>query len=42
MEWELYTYCTGMGALVIILILIYHIISGNEAKQYEQQGDERV
>lgn len=30
MEYELYFYCTGMGTLIIFLILIYHCLGNNE------------
>ena len=31
MEYELYFYCTGMGTLIIVLILFYHLL-GNDDK----------
>lgn len=31
MEYELYLYCTGMGTLIIFLIVIYHCL-GNDPK----------
>lgn len=34
MEYELYLYCTGMGTLIIFLIVLYHCL-GNEEKQVE-------
>lgn len=27
MEYELYSYCTGMGILIIFLIVLYHCIA---------------
>ena len=36
MEYELYLYCTGMGTLIIMLILLYHCL-GNDTK-IEQDG----
>lgn len=30
MEYELYFYCTGMGTLIILLILLYHCLGQNE------------
>ena len=36
MEYELYLYCTGMGTLIIMLILLYHCL-GNDTK-IEQEG----
>jgi len=32
MEYELYLYCTGMGTLIIALIVLYHCL-GNDEKQ---------
>lgn len=26
MEYEIYKYCTGMGTLVLLLIILYHFI----------------
>lgn len=26
MEYEIYKYCTGMGTLVLLLIILYHLI----------------
>lgn len=34
MEYELYLYCTGMGTLIIFLIVLYHCL-GNGDKQFE-------
>jgi hypothetical protein len=34
MEYELYFYCTGMGTLIILLILLYHCL-GNEEKGHQ-------
>ena len=34
MEYELYLYCTGMGSLIILLILFYHFL-GNDDKTQE-------
>ena len=34
MEYELYLYCTGMGTLIIGLILMYHLL-GNDEKQHQ-------
>ena len=34
MEYELYLYCTGMGTLIIALILMYHLL-GNDDKQHQ-------
>ena len=31
MEYELYLYCTGVGTLIIFLIVLYHFL-GNEDK----------
>ena len=36
MEYELYLYCTGMGTLIIVLILLYHLL-GNDDKANHQQ-----
>jgi hypothetical protein len=27
MEYELYLYCTGMGTLIIFLIILYHMLT---------------
>jgi hypothetical protein len=35
MEYELYFYCTGMGTLIIILILLYHCLGQNEKHEAE-------
>jgi hypothetical protein len=35
MEYELYIYCTGMGTLIIALILFYHLL-GNHDKHQQQ------
>ena len=32
MEYELYLYCTGMGTLIIFLIVLYHCL-GHETKE---------
>ncbi len=34
MEYELYLYCTGMGTLIIFLIVLYHCL-GNEDKHVD-------
>jgi hypothetical protein len=34
MEYELYLYCTGMGTLIIFLIVLYHCL-GNGDKQID-------
>lgn len=39
MEYELYFYCTGMGTLIIALILLYHCL-GNEDKQHRLPEDQ--
>jgi len=41
MEYELYSYCTGMGTLVIFLIIIYHML-GNDHKEAadEEHGEQ--
>jgi hypothetical protein len=30
MEYELYLYCTGMGTLIIALIVLYHCLGNGE------------
>ena len=36
MEYELYLYCTGMGTLIIFLILIYHCLGNDDKIEPEQ------
>lgn len=38
MEYELYFYCTGMGTLIIFLILLYHCL-GNDEKPVALPAD---
>lgn len=41
MEYELYLYCTGMGTLIIFLIVLYHCL-GNEEKHIEPPAPQGV
>jgi hypothetical protein len=41
MEYELYLYCTGMGTLIIFLIVLYHCL-GNGDKEVDQEEDQRA
>lgn len=38
MEYELYSYCTGMGCLVIFLIVFYHFLGDGEHKHQQQEA----
>jgi hypothetical protein len=40
MEYEIYNYCTGMGTLVLILIILYHMIG--EDKHAGHQEPQKV
>lgn len=35
MEYELYFYCTGMGTLIILLILLYHCLGQNDKQEHD-------
>lgn len=41
MEYELYLYCTGMGTLIIFLIVLYHCL-GNGDKVIELEEGQRA
>ena len=41
MEYELYLYCTGMGTLIILLIILYHFL-GNDTKVEQEPVEEPV
>ena len=36
MEYEIYQYCTGIGTVILILIVLYHMI-GDEAKNKDEE-----
>jgi hypothetical protein len=36
MEYEIYKYCTGMGTLIILLIIFYHFIGDDKRGRQEQ------
>ena len=38
MEYEIYQYCTGIGTLILVLIILYHMI-GDEAKHEHNEGN---
>jgi hypothetical protein len=40
MEYELYYYCTGMGTLLIFLIIFYHAISGEKGYTGDAVSDQ--
>lgn len=41
MEYELYSYCTGMGVFVILLILAYHFIGeDNQVKHVQNENNQ--
>ena len=39
MEYELYIYCTGMGTLIIFLIILYHLMGEEKGQQNEIQPE---
>lgn len=39
MEYELYLYCTGMGTLIIFLIILYHLMGEEKGQQNEIQPE---
>jgi uncharacterized membrane protein YukC len=36
MEYEIYKYCTGMGTLIILLIIFYHFLGDDKHGRQEQ------
>ena len=38
MEYEIYKYCTGMGTLVLMLIILYHCIGENKHGDRHQRA----
>jgi len=39
MEYELYFYCTGMGTLLIFLIILYHALNDEKGQNQELQAE---
>lgn len=37
MEYELYYYCTGMGVLIIFLIILYHFMDMHTHKESSEK-----